>query len=67
MNGKYSQKILDHAKQKTSSKRLIYKIVEVTDDLIDNKIVNKVTRVSKNSQQDNSETFRNQYDKEIPK
>ena len=31
------------------------------------KIANKITGVSKNSQQNNSETVTNEYDKEIPK
>ena len=53
LRGKYSQKLLDHVKQyatdvlKTSSKRLIQKTSEVTGDLTDNKIVNKVTKTSK--------------------
>ena len=53
LSGKYSQKLLDHVKQyptdvlKTSSKRLIQKTSEVTGDLTDNKIVNKVTKTSK--------------------
>ena len=63
ISGKYSpdklvmhQKLLDHAKQsatdapKTSSKRVIQKTAEVAGDLISNKIANKVTRISKNSQ-----------------
>ena len=63
ISGKYSpgmlvmhQKLLDHAKQsatdapKTSSKRVIQKTAEATGDLIGNKIANKVTRISKNSQ-----------------
>ena len=32
-----------------------------------NKIANKITRVSKNSQQNNSETVTNEHDKEMPK
>ena len=73
MSGKYSQKLLDYVKQsvtdalKTSSKRVIQKTAETTGDLIDNKIANKITRVSKNSQENNSETFKNEHDKEIPK
>ena len=58
MSGKYSpgilairQKLLDHAKQsatdalKTSSKRVIRKTAEATDDLIGNKIANKITKL----------------------
>ena len=61
LSGKYSacilamrQKIFDHAKQsatnvlKTSSKRVIQKIVEATGDFIGNKIANKITKISKN-------------------
>ena len=42
VSGKYSQKLLDHAKQsttdalKTTSKRVIRKTAEATDDLIGN-------------------------------
>ena len=32
-----------------------------------NKIANRITKVSKNSQQNNSETVTNEHDKEIPK
>ena len=70
---KYSQKLLCHAKQsatdalKMSSKRVIQKTVEATDDFIGNKIANRITKVSKNSQENNSETVINKHDKEIPK
>ena len=73
MSGKYSKKLLDHAKQsaidafKTASKREIKKTAEATCNLIDNKIANKITKVSKNSQQNNSETVTNEHDKEIRK
>ena len=59
---KYSQKLLDHTKQsttdalKTSSKRAIQKTAETTADVIGNKIADKITRVSKTSLQNNSET-----------
>ena len=49
--------------QQTDSKRAIQKTAEATDDLIDNKITNKIIKVSKNSQQNNSETATNYYDK----
>ena len=61
-------KLLDHAKKpaayaiKTSWKRVIQKTVEATDDLIGNTIVNRITKVSKNS-----ENVTNEHDKEIPK
>ena len=70
---KYRKKLLDHAKQsetdalKTSSKRVIQKTADATGDLIANKFVNRVTKVSKNLQQNNSETVTNEHDKEIPK
>ena len=61
-SGKYSQKLLDYAKQpdrdtpKTSSERVIQKTAEATWDLIGNKIVDKITRVPITSPQNNSET-----------
>ena len=51
-SNKYSQKLLDSAKKstadaiKTASKRAIQKTAEVTGDLIDNKIADKITSVS---------------------
>ena len=75
LSGKYSpgmlamcQKLLDHAKQsatvafKTASKRVIQKATEATDDLIGNKVANKIIKASKNS-----ETVTTEHDKEIPK
>ena len=35
--------------------------------MIINKITNKITKVSKNSQQNNSDTVTDKHDKEIPK
>ena len=81
LSGKYSQKLLDQAKQsatdvfKTASKRATQKTAEATGDLIGNKIANavakscnsKITGVSKNSQQNNSETVINENHKEMPK
>ena len=67
------KKLLGHAKQsatdalKTTSKRVTQKTAEATGDLIDNKIANRVTGFSKNSQQNNSETVTKENDKEIPK
>ena len=72
MRGKYSQKLLDHAKQsatdavKTTWKRVIQKTTDATVDLIGNKIADKITKVSKNSQQNNSETVMSDHDKKIP-
>ena len=80
LSGKYDpgmlairQKLLDHAKQseedaiKNSSKRFIQKTAEATGDLIGYKIANEVTKVSKHSQQNTSETVTNEHDKKIPK
>ena len=80
LSGKYSsgvltmrQKLLNHAKKsatdalKSSSKRVIQKTAEATGNLIDNKVAIRTTKVSKNSQQNISETVTNEYDKEIPK
>ena len=56
MSGKFSEKLLDHAKQsatdalKTSSRRFIQKAAEATSDLIGNEIANKITEHPKNSQ-----------------
>ena len=64
----YSEKILDHAKKSatdtlnTSSKRVIQNTAEATGDFIGNKIANKITWFSKNS-----ETVTNKHDKKIPK
>ena len=47
LSGKYSQKLLDHAKKfaidanKTSSKRVIQKIAQATGDLTGNKITDR--------------------------
>ena len=57
LSGKYSQKLLDHAKQsasdalKTTSKRVIQNSAGGTSDLIDNKIANRITKVSRSSSQ----------------
>ena len=73
LSGKYSLKLLDHAKQsatdafKTASKRAIQKTTEATDDLIGNKIANKITKAPQKLQENNSETVINETDKEIPK
>ena len=54
-NGKYSQKLLDHAKQlatdvlKTASKGAIQKTAEATGDLVGSKIADQITNVSRTS------------------
>ena len=52
---------------RSSSKRVLQKTAEATDDLIGNKITNKIVKLSKNSQQNNLETVRNENDKKIAK
>ena len=55
LSNKYSRKLLDSAKTsttdaiKTASKRAIQKTAKATDDLIGNKIADKITSVSKTS------------------
>ena len=67
------QKLLDHPKKsatdtlKISSKRFIQKIAEATGDLIGNKITIRISKVSKNLQQNSSETVTYELDKEITK
>ena len=73
LSGKYSQKLSDHTKKpatdtfKTASKGAIQEIAEAPCDLIGNKIANRITKVSKSSRQNISETVTNEHDKEIPK
>ena len=53
LKGKCRQERLDHAKQsaidalKSISNRAIQKIAEATGDLIDNKVADRITKVSK--------------------
>ena len=69
LSSKYGQKLLGHSKKsatdalKTFSKR----VIQNTEVTIGNKIANRPTKVSKNYQQNISETVTNEYDKEIPK
>ena len=57
INSKYCQKFLDRIKQsatdalKTTSKRAIQKSTEATDDLIGNKIDDRITKVSNSSEE----------------
>ena len=73
MSSKYSQKLIDHAKQsatdalKATSKRVIRKTAKAAGDLIGNKIADRSTNVSKTLPQNNSEIITNEHDKEIPK
>ena len=69
LSGKYSQNFFYRTKQsvtdalKTVSKRAIQKTAKATVDLIGNKIVDKITKIPKTSQQNNSETVTNEHDK----
>ena len=56
LSSKYNQKLFGHGKQ-TPSKVSIQKTSEATGDLIGNKIVNEITKVSRNSLQNNSEAI----------
>ena len=62
VRSEYSQNLFDHAEQsatdalETASKRKIQKAAEATGDLIRNKIADEISRVSKTSPQNNSET-----------
>ena len=73
LSGKYSQKSLNHTKQsatdalKTTSKKEIQKIAEAAGDLTGCKITSRITKISRSSSQNNSETIKNKHDKEIPK
>ena len=67
------QKLLHGAKKsaadalKASSKRVIQKTADATSNLIRNKITDRIAKVSKKLQQNNSETVTNEHDKEILK
>ena len=67
------QKLLDNAERsatnafRTSSKRVIQKTAEASGGLIGNKIIKRITKFSKNSQQNNLETIKKQQDKKILK
>ena len=73
LTGKYIQKLLDHANRsaadafKTASLRAIQKSSEATGGFTGNSIPDKITKVSKKSKQNDSETVTNEKDKEIPK
>ena len=61
LSNNYGQRRLDSAKKsttdaiKTASKRAIQKIAEATDDLIGNKIADKITSVSKKPSNKNND------------
>ena len=60
LSNKYGQKLLDSAKKsttdaiKTASKKVIQKTAETTEDLIGNKIADKITSVLKKSNNNNN-------------
>ena len=51
---------------KTDSKRAIQETAEATDDVIGNKIANKIKKVPQNLRQNNSETVTNEHGEQIP-
>ena len=73
LSGKYSEKLLDHAKQyatdalKTTSKGVIQKTAKATGNLIGKNIADRIMKVSKTLKQNNWETITNEHDKEIRK
>ena len=60
LSNKYGKKLFDNTKKstidaiKTASKRVIQKTAEATGDLIGNKIIDKITSVSKKSSNNNT-------------
>ena len=73
LSSQYSQKLLDHLNNlqqmhlKLLQKESFKKTAEATGHLIGTKIVNKITKTQKNSQENNLKIVINGYDKEIPK
>ena len=78
VSGKNRQKLLDHAKQSTTctvkatSKGVIQKTAEATDEFIGNEITDKITKFSRTSSHNTSETVSSEtevieFDAKIPK
>ena len=67
LSGKQSQKIFDHAKESATDPFKNASTVETAGDLIRNTIADKITKISKTSQQNNLEIFPNEDNKEKPK
>ena len=73
LSSKYSQKRYDRAKQpaanafETASKKAIQNTAQATSDLIGYKFPNKILKISKHLQKNNSEKVTNEHDKERPK
>ena len=63
LNGKYSPKLLAHTKQSgidtliAISRKVVQKAAKVAGSLIGNKNANRITKVSRSSLQNNSETI----------
>ena len=68
LSGKYSHKPLDHAKElatdalEATSKKVILKIAEAAGDMICNKITDRITKASRSSPQNKSETITNEHE-----
>ena len=73
LSNKHGQKLLDSAKKsttdaiKTTLKRAIQKAVEATDDLIGNKIADKITSVSKKFSTEHSKNDDANTEIEVPR
>ena len=58
---------LQQMRLKLLQKKSIQKTGETASSFISNKIADRITKISKNSLENNSETVTNKHDKEIPK
>ena len=73
LSSKYRQKRLDHAKQPaTDALKFFSKVTEATSDLIGNEVSGKITKISRSSPQNSSETVESEtenigFDTETPK
>ena len=63
------QKLFNHTEKsatdtlKSNAKKVIQKTAEATVDLMGNKFANRITKISKTSQQNHSEKVTNEHDK----
>ena len=60
-------KNLEQIHLKVLQKGVIQETAETTGDLVGNEIANEIRKISKTSQQNNSETVTNEHNKEITK
>ena len=60
-------KNLQQIRFKLLRKKQFKKTAETTCDLISNKVTDRITKVSRNSQQNKSEKVTNEHDKAMPK